>query len=416
MRLAFHVFRHLLGRCAYLTFASSGQLGTANNLPPAIKWLEKLLELNAAVNNSDNDNAAVVHYCYAPESHDAFKVLKEYCCDSRTGAFEDFIRARHLLGRLGDPKRLSTILVETCLENPQILENYTIEHCPSSDHKKYRFPSKSNADAILGRMLSDVAAIQQYRARLTEYSAIIDLDKALKDVCDIRARVHAEVILVDKIRSIPGFRFFHNDRYVGCSKPSCFCCWHYLNALPERFILNGCHQKIYVKWRPNDIVQADPTNSLALAQMRKQEKEREKATDRLIHVVREEVLRHIDEQPRRHQCHFDSVTGVSSTTHGKPLSAVNLGADGGSCPSPSSIDAMSDVEEPSFDFKELGRILDGDLDIPISNQIAAPSTPTGDVEALEPGNGVETDSRTHDEGDCIFDSSSDSEDGGVSLL
>jgi hypothetical protein len=68
-----------------------------------------------------------------------------------------------------------------------------------------------------------------------------------------RPRVHAELILLEfyHVNRLP---FVDDDRFIGCSKLACYCCYHYISAHPGGFIRPPSHGIRYLNWRPLDIV------------------------------------------------------------------------------------------------------------------------------------------------------------------
>ncbi|PMD30803.1 hypothetical protein L207DRAFT_612083 [Hyaloscypha variabilis F] len=58
-----------------------------------------------------------------------------------------------------------------------------------------------------------------------------------------RPRVHAELILLDLFWS-QNLEFVENDKYIGCSKPACYCCYHYITVHPGRFVPPACHNNL----------------------------------------------------------------------------------------------------------------------------------------------------------------------------
>jgi len=63
-----------------------------------------------------------------------------------------------------------------------------------------------------------------------------------------RLKVHAELILLNKIRTT-NFEFAYNDRYIGCSKPACYCCSMYMEAQHDKCEFYGHHDVAYLTWQ-----------------------------------------------------------------------------------------------------------------------------------------------------------------------
>jgi hypothetical protein len=62
-------------------------------------------------------------------------------------------------------------------------------------------------------------------------------------------KVHAETLIMEHFY-FNQLHFFENDRYIGCSKPSCYCCDLYLRNHPGNFVARPSHGNVWVKWCP----------------------------------------------------------------------------------------------------------------------------------------------------------------------
>lgn len=135
----------------------------------------------------------------------------------------------------------------------------------------------------------------QYYNQLLVLDGVGQLSKRVKGSCSFKARVHAEVILADLFRS-RGFDYFENDTYIGCSKPTCFCCYHYLQDLCPRLELDGSHNKIYIRLQPLGV---------------EGDRDKRSALDVLIHRIRKECLGVVYEK-KSMGIHHDTLTEIYS--------------------------------------------------------------------------------------------------------
>lgn len=159
---------------------------------------------------------------------------------------------------------------------------------------------------IAGRLVNSPEATERLRYGLATLDQRFNLSTHLEEVCTSsswRPRVHAELILLDKFWKKQLY-FVAGDRYIGCSKPACYSCHHYIIAHPGRFAVPACHNNNWLKWRPPDIMNPRDEKSI---------KEREDILNRMVVDIRRDILRQIEEQqgPRRRQP--DSNTEISST-------------------------------------------------------------------------------------------------------
>ena len=133
----------------------------------------------------------------------------------------------------------------------------------------------------------------------------LELSKQLNELCTSskwRPKVHAELILLNHFWT-QKLEFVDGDRYIGCSKPACFCCYHYFRAHPGGFVTPACHNNNWINWRPPDIQDSNDTASIKL---------RADILNEMVKKIRIEVLDQIREQrgPRSRQP--DSNTEISS--------------------------------------------------------------------------------------------------------
>ena len=136
---------------------------------------------------------------------------------------------------------------------------------------------------------------QAHRDKLKILNNVIAVENEVERLCKFDTRVHAEVTVADKFRS-SAFEYFSGIKFIGCSKPSCFCCYHYLSALCPGFDLEGSHNKVYLKWQPIQVGQ---------------DRQAQEALNLLIRKVREECKDQVDRR-RRTGIHHDTRTGTYS--------------------------------------------------------------------------------------------------------
>jgi hypothetical protein len=211
-------------------------------------------------------------------------------------------RTKHFIGRLATYSRTVNTLLDVAFDIPQLLENCELRICESSRHLPSPLnPDVSTLDGIVRRMFPEFTA-NEVRSDLDRLNVFRNLHERLRTACSFKSRVHAELLVLEKFRS-NGWEFVAGDKYIGCSKPSCFCCYHYINSLPERYSVSGCHNKIYTHWRA-----PDPTGVQDLEAI----KVREDTLNAVVAKLRAEVRRCIDERPVKIRPHYDSVTGSTS--------------------------------------------------------------------------------------------------------
>ncbi|MCJ1475235.1 hypothetical protein MMC13_003897 [Lambiella insularis] len=112
----------------------------------------------------------------------------------------------------------------------------------------------------IGTSMSTKHALSSCHSRLEaitgHFSNEADPEAYVRSIC-AQAKstvVHAELVLLDWFRRTNS-KFVAEDRYIACSKDTCYSCDRYVQALPraESVALRGWHNKWYLAWRPPDI-------------------------------------------------------------------------------------------------------------------------------------------------------------------
>jgi hypothetical protein len=133
---------------------------------------------------------------------------------------------------------------------------------------------------------------------------------------DWQPRVHAELILLVALnQSKP--RFYDDDKYIACSKPACFCCFHYICSHTGGFAHPPCHNKVYLNWQPPEL-----TTSLE-----SQHSQQHDIMIKLTDQVRQAVVQRVLNANRSMKWHPDSSTGITPSAImlvGQSLSATEI--------------------------------------------------------------------------------------------
>jgi OTT_1508-like deaminase len=223
-----------------------------------------------------------------------------------------FLKVRHLVGRLGSHMKAAKTLVAAATRFPAFFDDFEIKCLPSP--KPAETPPRMNkmkaVDQILARMLpQNHKDLPIYQAALRDMNTKFNL-KIFKHFVDqykqptFLPRVHAELILLEHFHTNQ-YTFVDGDRYIGCSKPACYCCYHYICAHPGNFVRPASHNKIYLNWRPPDVVDEDEDGSEA-------KRQRDIIND-MVKMIRKDVLAQIDSQRGRRPLHPDSTTGITAS-------------------------------------------------------------------------------------------------------
>lgn len=94
--------------------------------------------------------------------------------------------------------------------------------------------------------------------------------------------IHAEIILLDWFIA-NNLRFFGADRYIGCSKPSCYCCFHDMKEHGGQIATPACHNNADLGWHAPNIHDPIRTDRMEL---------RHRCLNMMITKMWKEVLDH----------------------------------------------------------------------------------------------------------------------------
>jgi len=225
---------------------------------------------------------------------------------------------RHYIGRLGSWSRAAKILVRVAMTHPNFICEFKVEYLVSPPPSAPPAPdSKTNLESALGRMIpaEEGARLRQVQETLRDirhFDVSESFYAAYTDV-NFKPRVHAELQLLEHFYC-NDLEFENNDRYIGCSKPSCYCCDLYMKLHPGNFVERPCHGNLWTSWQ----APAPPIKDTAEAR-----KHTAKILNGMAAKIRKDVLFQIDSrQPRRRRVP-DSTTGLSTEVAGLTLGTGN---------------------------------------------------------------------------------------------
>jgi hypothetical protein len=227
--------------------------------------------------------------------------------ESNANAFSEL---RHLIGRLGSHMRAASTLVAAGVRFPAFFDDFEIKYLSSP--KPAKTPPQMNKlatlDDILVRMLpanhKDIPVYQDALREMDDKFGIYQRFVEEYDKPTFLPRVHAELTLLEHFHTNE-YDFVHGDRYIGCSKPACYCCYHYICKHPGKFVAPACHNKTYLNWRPPDIIDVDGDGSAAIRQR--------DIMNEVVSMIRKDLLAQIESQSGRRRTHPDSTTGITAS-------------------------------------------------------------------------------------------------------
>ncbi|OBT84085.1 hypothetical protein VE02_07017 [Pseudogymnoascus sp. 03VT05] len=200
---------------------------------------------------------------------------------------------------------------------PELFDSFTIKTRPSPKPPSLPPPTDhlTTLSGIIKRMLPAGSEALQYQDALATMDAKFNIQNRLQaQFEDIRfkPRVHSELTLLEYFHTnrVP---FVDDDRFIGCSKPACYCCYHYISLHPGGFVRPSSHGIRYLNWRPPDLVNAKNTT---------EKNQQRDVLNKVIAQIRLDTLRQIEQRRGPSPWHPDSTTGITGSQQYAPVDDV----------------------------------------------------------------------------------------------
>lgn len=126
---------------------------------------------------------------------------------------------------------------------------------------------------------------------------------------NFQPRVHAELLLLEHFHQHRR-EFVNGDRYIGCSKPSCYCCDLYIKCHSGRFAVRASHGNLWKNWR----APIPPIDDDEVAR-----KHTAKILNKMVEHVRHDVAFQIESKAPPRPNVPDSTTGITTLATGPHL-------------------------------------------------------------------------------------------------
>lgn len=167
----------------------------------------------------------------------------------------------HHIGRLGAHNYHIIKVVTAYKKQPFLQQISEIVFIPSSPKKLLTLPDSAfdySAVSMKVSKNSDRSALIQRVFNLLLMARWHDSRKELKAKLEekrkISTRVHAEILIFDYFEK-NGLEFLHGYQYIGCSKPACYFCYHWLQC--QRVWDLRSHSKVILECRGPDLSDSD---------------------------------------------------------------------------------------------------------------------------------------------------------------
>jgi len=243
---------------------------------------------------------------------------------------------RHYIGRLGSWSKASKVLLDVAATHPNLISGFRVNSLVSPPPMAVPGTvQKTNLDSALGRMLpaGQSNRLDQLKEILKK-NPVLSVSNPVVSTAfveeytdkNFKPRIHAELLVLEHFH-FKRLEFVNRDRYIGCSKPSCYCCDLYMKHHPGNFVIRACHGNLWTNWRPP----IPPTNDTAIA-----EKHTTDMLNEMVKRIRMDVISQIESKELPRSKALDSTTGISTmlselriTTDSKPVSYYRLFIDFG---------------------------------------------------------------------------------------
>jgi hypothetical protein len=186
--------------------------------------------------------------------------LRKKASDDKAGNTEPWRNLQHHSSRLLAYRRAVEALWDSGCMWPRLFNTFEVTYISSSIKASNPLHTgPQTASEILTRMIPGSAEIKGEYLDLAEtMQRNFDLNKVIEDEWtsnSFRPIVHAEILVhgwLEKTGGTRPERFFHNWRYIGCSKPACKLCHYYFSSHPSEVQIRGTHGNLYRNWRMPD--------------------------------------------------------------------------------------------------------------------------------------------------------------------
>ncbi|KAI0503146.1 hypothetical protein F5B22DRAFT_562790 [Xylaria bambusicola] len=170
--------------------------------------------------------------------------------DSQTVAMKDVV---HRLGRLAHHVRAPHQIIEdvsnhTGLRN--VLDEFQVHSIAAQAViDRPQAESSIDIDSIMRRMLPSNGFDARHKEAAHTMNRLHHIVTRFKEAYNNKnfsPSIHAEIQILEHFWGKR--QFFEDDRYIGCSKPACYCCHLYMQHHPARCAVPQTSCNVYLNW------------------------------------------------------------------------------------------------------------------------------------------------------------------------
>lgn len=233
------------------------------------------------------------------------RAKKSATATSRRSEFAD---ARHFIGRLACRIRAHEDLIADVEGLEYLFSSFEIRQVPFLECAPMpQRDAHTNLQGILNRMLpqdsDDKQNIEILLHRQNNATGLFGRFANEYETC--KPIVHAEIQVLEQFYSRRR-QYLKGDKFIGCSKPACFCCMLYFKYHPARVANATSHQKTWLNWGPPLIQNFQKGDKKSM--------EQRDVLNKMIASIREELFDQLLRRTEPAPWHPDSVTAISDRT------------------------------------------------------------------------------------------------------
>lgn len=165
----------------------------------------------------------------------------------RRSKYDSWFQVHHYLARLGTWYRAARSVLERGRQFPHVLAAFEVRRVPLlPDPDRTALVFDTDSGAVLERVCPNYKGTDILRNAKAAISTAKNLAQRHRRVALIPVP-HAETQVLHHL-FVRELRFVGGDRYVGCSKPSCYSCAKYFHFHPMRARTGRIHNNVWMKW------------------------------------------------------------------------------------------------------------------------------------------------------------------------
>ncbi|KAK5074797.1 hypothetical protein LTS08_005634 [Lithohypha guttulata] len=293
------------------------QAAGASTTNEEVRLLESLVQFTSLAGLGDNHCLCLFAYKFRKTSEMKWLTEKHH---ANPGSIWSSIR--HHIGRLGVWEKAAAVLVRGTKRFPQRVEKASIElvtpapyvDLPCRDDEQ--IPS---LDRVMKTMFdaNNRNVARQLNDALEETNIVAEIKAPFRQrYTQFDPRPHAELLVLEHFNT-KKLEFVADDPYIGCSKPSCYCCDLYMRCHPMKLARRPTHGNLWINWAPPMPLQ--PSERKAITGVRPQEHHTFIILQNMLTEIRRDLRKQIESRRPRGRRLPDSTTGMMSTQEGSQL-------------------------------------------------------------------------------------------------